>query len=83
MSSDNQEPDHGEDSNDQRSFFNLLLDALSEIWKDFNVWMSPDPGEHWTMKGLKFIGKMVGVLVFIAFSPVILTTLIIAFIIAF
>jgi len=79
---DNHE-DKIEEKDENKSFFALLINALKELWEDFNLWMSVDPEDAWYIKVLKLLGKIIGVLIFIALSPVIAITLFIAFIIAF
>jgi hypothetical protein len=61
----------------------LLIQWLTNSWKEIQSWLNPNPNDSLLTKLLKGIGKLLIILLILLFSPVILLTLFIAFLIAF
>jgi hypothetical protein len=61
----------------------LLIQWLTKSWKEIQTWLSPNPSDSLFTKLLKGLGKLLVILLILLFSPVILLTLLIAFLIAF
>lgn len=72
-----------EENEDNLSLHHYILKAVKDSWLYLNEWMAFNPEDNFFIKVLKFFGKIVVICLFILLSPVVLLTLIIAFIVAF
>jgi hypothetical protein len=69
--------------NSGKTTFQLLIQWLLQNWQDLQNWLSPNPEDSTITKIYKGLGKLIVVILVLLFSPVILLTLFIAFLIAF
>lgn len=60
----------------ERSFISSFLYWLKHQWKQIMIWLAPVEGEHWVLGSLKYLGKIIALILAILLSPVLLFILI-------
>lgn len=60
----------------ERSFISSFLYWLNYQWKQVMLWLAPVEGEHWMMSSLKYLGKLIALIIAVILSPVLLFILI-------
>jgi hypothetical protein len=60
----------------ERSFISSFLYWLNYQWKQIMLWLAPVEGENWMIGSLKYLGKIIALILAIILSPVLLFILI-------
>lgn len=75
-------PERKNNEDDNRSIYRVLLDMLLDQWKRFDESVRIHEDDPFMIRAGKILGRILGIMATIAFSPLLIFVLIIAFILA-